>query len=407
MLLKRLKEFADTRIKMPPVLYTETPVRYIIELDGNGSLLTPRPTDTADPANPKTKRGQRRLVPQIQRTVGVKPLLLADKADYTLGLGNENAKLDRVAACNTAYMDMVTRCAEQTNAPEVLAVLRFLHNTPAEQLDIPKDFDYGALITFRVGETFVADLPAVRAFWAAQNAPDGESSIVMQCIVCGEQRPVLPRLQGKIKGVPGGQTSGTSIISANAVAFESYGLEASLIAPTCADCGERFTKALNYLLADPSSRMFLAGSAFIYWTREDVGFDLMALFDKPDPAFVPRGGESAIDIAEIRAWLAGQLESRAKTTDANDTIYHFRASEDYDPSSHLGEITAPLLAINSADDFVNPPELPMMEAMIGKVRRGKFVLIPASDETRGHGTHSRPTVFGPYLAEFLKGLEKN
>lgn len=293
MLLKRLKEFADTRIKMPPVLYTETPVRYIIELDGNGSLLTPRPTDTADPANPKTKRGQRRLVPQIQRTVGVKPLLLADKADYTLGLGNENAKLDRVAACHTAYMDMVTRCAEQTNAPEVLAVLGFLHNTPAEQLDIPKDFDYGALITFRVGETFVADLPAVRAFWAAQNAPDGESSIVMQCIVCGEQRPVLPRLQGKIKGVPGGQTSGTSIISANAVAFESYGLEASLIAPTCADCGERFTKVLNYLLADPSSRMFLAGSAFIYWTREDVGFDLMALFDKPDPDRVRLLFESA------------------------------------------------------------------------------------------------------------------
>lgn len=106
-------------------------------------------------------------------------------------------------------------------------------------------------------------------------------------------------------------------------------------------------------------------------------------------------------------WLADQLAARAKTTDANDTIYHFRASEDYDPSSHLGEITAPLLAINSADDFVNPPELPMMEALIGKVKRGRFVLIPASDETRGHGTHSRPQVFGPYLAEFLKALDKN
>lgn len=106
-------------------------------------------------------------------------------------------------------------------------------------------------------------------------------------------------------------------------------------------------------------------------------------------------------------WLADQLAARVKTTDANDTIYHFRASEDYDPSSHLEEITAPLLAINSADDFVNPPELPMMEAMIGRVKHGKFVLVPASDETRGHGTHSRPQVFGPYLAEFLKALDKN
>lgn len=106
-------------------------------------------------------------------------------------------------------------------------------------------------------------------------------------------------------------------------------------------------------------------------------------------------------------WLADQLAARARTTDANDTIYHFRASEDYDPSPYLARITAPLLAINSADDFVNPPELPMMQALIGKVAKGTFVLIPASDDTRGHGTHSRPQVFGPYLAEFLRSLEKN
>jgi homoserine O-acetyltransferase len=105
-------------------------------------------------------------------------------------------------------------------------------------------------------------------------------------------------------------------------------------------------------------------------------------------------------------WLAGQIATRTKTTDANDTIYHFRASEDYDPSSRLGEIVAPLLAINSADDFVNPPELPMMEALIGQVKRGRFVLVPISDETRGHGTHSRPQVFGPYLADFLKEIAR-
>jgi homoserine O-acetyltransferase len=105
-------------------------------------------------------------------------------------------------------------------------------------------------------------------------------------------------------------------------------------------------------------------------------------------------------------WLADQIASRLKTTDANDTIYHFRASEDYDPSARLGEITAPLLAINSADDFVNPPELPMMEALITRVKRGRFVLVPVSAETRGHGTHSRPQVFGPHLAQFLKEIAR-
>ena len=65
-----------------------------------------------------------------------------------------------------------------------------------------------------------------------------------------------------------------------------------------------------------------------------------------------------------------------------------------------------LVAINSADDFVNPPELPMMQALIGKVKHGKFVLVPISDETRGHGTHSRPQVFGPYLAAFLEQIAR-
>jgi homoserine O-acetyltransferase len=105
-------------------------------------------------------------------------------------------------------------------------------------------------------------------------------------------------------------------------------------------------------------------------------------------------------------YLADQVASRIRNTDANDMIYYFRASEDYDPSKHLEEITAPLLAINSADDFVNPPELPMMQELIKKVKRGRFVLIPISDQTRGHGTHSLPQVWGSELERFLKETEK-
>ena len=131
-----------------------------------------------------------------------------------------------------------------------------------------------------------------------------------------------------------------------------------------------------------------------------VGFLLLA-------TSTPRQWQKDFGTAEAAdRWLADQIARRTATMDANDTIYHFRASEDYDPSPHLTKITASLLAINSADDFVNPPELPMMEALIGRVKRGRFVLIPASDDTRGHGTHSRPAVFGPFLAEFLTGLPR-
>ena len=103
-------------------------------------------------------------------------------------------------------------------------------------------------------------------------------------------------------------------------------------------------------------------------------------------------------------YLADQVASRTAATDANDMIYYFRASGDYDPSPHLEKITAPLLAINSADDFVNPPELPMMAELIKRVKRGRFVLVPVSEQTRGHGTHSQPQIWGAELERFLGEL---
>ena len=91
------------------------------------------------------------------------------------------------------------------------------------------------------------------------------------------------------------------------------------------------------------------------------------------------------------------------TADANDTIYRYDASRDYDPSPKLESIKAPLLAVNSADDFVNPPEMGIMEREIKRVKHGRFVLLPVSDQTRGHTTHSIPVIWQRYLAELLTG----
>jgi CRISPR-associated protein Csd1 len=283
MLLQRLREYADYRLSLPPTLYSEAPVRYIIELDGQGQLLSPKPTDTADPASPRTRRGQRRLVPLVQRAFGVKPLLLADNAEYTLGLARETSSSRRVADCQHAYLDLLERCLSETREPIVEAVYTFLHDNPASRLELPEDFDRGGAITFRVDGVFPVDLPSVRAFWAGENDPARTLAPLMQCLVCGEERPVLTRLQAKIKGIPGGQTPGTSIISANAEAFESYGLSASLIAPTCASCGERFTQAANALLAGQESHIVLGGTAFIFWTREEVPFNLYTHLTDPHP----------------------------------------------------------------------------------------------------------------------------
>ncbi len=109
-------------------------------------------------------------------------------------------------------------------------------------------------------------------------------------------------------------------------------------------------------------------------------------------------------IAETDKWVAEQVAARSKTTDANDMLYYYHAIEDYNPAPHLSKIVAPLLAINSADDFVNPPELPMMEALIKQVKQGRFILLPITDQTRGHGTHSQPAIWGDELVKFLKEL---
>lgn len=93
--------------------------------------------------------------------------------------------------------------------------------------------------------------------------------------------------------------------------------------------------------------------------------------------------------------------------DANDVIYAFDASRLYDPQPHLGKIKAPLIAINSADDEVNPPELGIMEQEIKKVARGRYVLVPTGVKTTGHGTHSNPAIWDSYLKELLDATEKH
>jgi homoserine O-acetyltransferase len=104
--------------------------------------------------------------------------------------------------------------------------------------------------------------------------------------------------------------------------------------------------------------------------------------------------------------LEEQMKTRLASTDANDLLYAVDASREYDPSADLDKIQAPVLAINSADDVVNPPELGLMERLIARVPKGRYVLIPRGPETRGHGTHSWPAVWQQHLKAFLEDLDR-
>ena len=91
-----------------------------------------------------------------------------------------------------------------------------------------------------------------------------------------------------------------------------------------------------------------------------------------------------------------------KTDDANDVLYALEASHDYDPGPNLEKIRAPLLAINSADDLINPPELGILEREIKRVPHGRAVVIPMSDQTRGHGSHTLAALWKDELVKLLK-----
>lgn len=101
---------------------------------------------------------------------------------------------------------------------------------------------------------------------------------------------------------------------------------------------------------------------------------------------------------------ASKARLLARAVDPNDTIYQFDASRNYNPVPRLSEITAPVLWINSADDFINPPGLGEPEELAKRMPKARFVLIPASADTYGHGTHSRPKL---WMADLLRFLEEN
>jgi homoserine O-acetyltransferase len=104
--------------------------------------------------------------------------------------------------------------------------------------------------------------------------------------------------------------------------------------------------------------------------------------------------------------LKASVERSLKSADANDVLYALESSRDYDPAPGLDKIRAPLRAINFADDLINPPELGILEREIKKVKRGKAIVVPRSEKTRGHGTHTLAAVWKEHLEGLLKESER-
>ena len=107
----------------------------------------------------------------------------------------------------------------------------------------------------------------------------------------------------------------------------------------------------------------------------------------------------------VESYLERTLPARIAQLDANDLIYQIDASRNYNPEPDLEKITAPLVWVNSGDDFINPPELGIAEKLMPRVKHGRYVLVPASDKTHGHGTHTWAEFWKDELAALLKDSE--
>jgi homoserine O-acetyltransferase/O-succinyltransferase len=117
--------------------------------------------------------------------------------------------------------------------------------------------------------------------------------------------------------------------------------------------------------------------------------------------------KEASTLAKTDEVLDKFVEQIVKADDANDVLYAVEASHDYDPGPNLEKIRAPLLAINSADDLINPPELGILEREIKRVPHGRAVVIPMSDKTRGHGSHTIARLWKDQLLELLRETEQS
>ena len=109
--------------------------------------------------------------------------------------------------------------------------------------------------------------------------------------------------------------------------------------------------------------------------------------------------------ASAEKFVDETLARSVAATDANNLIYYVNASRNYDPSAHLDRITVPVLYMNSADDFINPPELGIAEKMAAKMPNAKFVLLPITNQTRGHGTHTAAAIWKDKLADLMARSE--
>jgi len=277
MILQKLVELYNDSViaKEIPSCYDQKEVRWIIELTPDGRLAGFTPT--------MDDRGKGHYLPvphlKIRTSTKVDPILLCDESIYVFG----KPEIAKAKKAHDAFKKLIKECSDKTEDETLNAVVAFLDN--ANELmkcynEIAKDKRFRAKdrITFRVIDVLPIHREKIKEFWYDRQYAKELST--MQCLIDGEQKPVMERLDFQIRNVVPGSSG--ILISFNKPAFTSYGLENSLNAPTCKECGEKFTKALNSLLDSKSNSMLIGNVKYVFWVKEGSSVDIFKILQFPN-----------------------------------------------------------------------------------------------------------------------------
>ena len=322
MILTKLKEYAENRMDLPPKMYVKQNITWYIDLTPQGKFEGFICLKTKE----NKKKGIEMEIPYIPKSGKViRPQLLADKVEYSLGVAKDISDIsetEKALKYHDAFKALIKRCFDQTQEPILKSITSFLDSSELEQvknkLAEEKDFKPSDRLTFRVDGKIPANAAEnwqkIEDFWAKDTSivlkkKKNENKPEMTCLITGNVTEVEQRMPIKIKGIIGGQSSGTALVSANNNAFESYGFKNSLTSPISTDAAEKFAKALNSLIANEQgqSRIYLGSTVYLFWTREKTGFNPLSFLDKPDPGAVANLLKSPLTSKQSSSLKANQF----------------------------------------------------------------------------------------------------